>query len=338
MNTPVMPHADALCLAPMRGVTTNVYRRHMNRIFGGFDRAMAPFIPTVQGAKIKHNLLRDILPQNNDSLPLIPQCIGREPDDMLQLLRAFADLGYQEANWNLGCPWPQVTRKRRGSGLLPHADLIEAVLERVFSAPPLRFSVKVRLGLHTPNDLAPLLPLFDRYPLSEIIIHPRTAAQMYEGTVDLEAFSSCLPATHHTICYNGDIYTAEQFQERRARFPSIHRWMIGRGALRDPFLPAEIAARTPPCTNSEKIRLIQAFHDAVYNEYRETLYGPSPVLGKMKELWTYLAHSVVSSQPVFKRIKKTQTLAQYETVIEEIFRDAEWRPNAAPQDTPGDAS
>ena len=314
----------------MRGVTTNVYRRNMERFFGGFDRAMAPFIPSVTGVKINHRLLHDILPKENGSLPLIPQCIGREPEDILTLFQAFANLGYREANWNLGCPWPQVTRKRRGSGLLPHPELIEAVLDRFFAKPPLRLSVKVRLGLNSPDDLAPLFPLFDRYPLSEIIIHPRTATQMYEGTVDLEAFAKCLPATRHTVCYNGDIYTTDDFNARRAQFPSVHRWMLGRGALRDPFLDEEIANGKPLHSVAEKIEIIHAFHDAVYQQYKQMLFGPSPVLGKIKELWTYLACSVTSKQPVFKRIKKMQNLPHYEDVIKDIFRDAVWNPHATP--------
>jgi len=323
----VTTHASPnLCLAPMRGVTTNVYRRALEQCIGGYDRAMAPFIPSVNAAKIKPRLLHDILPENNGTLPLVPQCIGREPDDLLLLLRTMADLGYAEANWNLGCPWPQVTKKRRGAGLLPHPDLIEAVLDRVFADPPLAFSVKVRLGLITPDALEPLFPLFNRYPLSEIIIHPRTASQMYEGTADVEAFARCLPQTQHTLCYNGDIFTRDHFNELQTRFPSIHRWMLGRGALRDPFLAEEIAGNKTPRDDKEKIQIIHSFHDAIYQQYRETLFGPSPVLGKMKELWTYLACSVVSSRPVFKRIKKTQTLAHYEQVIREIFADAEWQP------------
>ncbi|MDD2236458.1 MAG: tRNA-dihydrouridine synthase family protein [Kiritimatiellae bacterium] len=326
MNT-IPLHSPNLCLAPMRGVTTNVYRHALEQCIGGFDRAMAPFIPSVNAARIKPRLLNDILPERNGTLPLVPQCIGRDPDELFLLLRAMADLGYTEANWNLGCPWPQVTKKRRGAGLLPHPDLIEAVLDRVFADPPLALSVKVRLGLDTPDALEPLFPLFNRYPLSEIIIHPRTASQMYEGTADVEAFARCLPQTHHTLCYNGDIFTPARFNELQTRFPSVHRWMLGRGALRNPFLAEEIARKNPPRDKTEKIDLIRTLHDTIYRHYRDTLFGPSPVLGKMKELWTYLACSVVSSRPVFKRIKKTQTLSHYEQVVREIFADAAWQPD-----------
>lgn len=334
VHPPIPPN---LCLAPMRGITTRLYRNAHQLLFGGFDRVMAPFIPSVKGAKVKPRLLHDILPENNTgALPLIPQCIGRDPEDLCLLLRAMADLGYTEANWNLGCPWPQVTKKRRGAGLLPHPELIEAVLDRFFADPPLALSVKVRLGLNTPDALEPLLPLFNRYPLAEIIIHPRTASQMYEGSADPDAFARCLPLTAHTLCYNGDIFTRRQAEDLQRRFPTIQRWMLGRGALRDPFLAEEIAG-APPRADNHKIALIRTFHDALYQAYRETLYGPSPVLGKMKEWWTYLACSVRSSRPVFKRIKKTQTLSHYEQVVRDIFSDAVWSPEpAAEHDAPSE--
>jgi len=313
-------------MAPMRGVTTCTYRRVFEHHFCGIDRAISPFIPTVSADRIKPKLLKDILPENNGSLPLIPQLISRNADDMLRMLSACFDLGYTEANWNLGCPHKQVTKKMRGSGLLPHPETILSILDTVCAAMPGKLSVKVRLGAEGSEDLFALLPQLDSYPLTEIIIHPRTATQMYNGQADFDAFESCLPLTRHTLCYNGDIFTPEIFQTLQKRFPTINRWMLGRGLIRNPFLAQKLSGEEAASSPAEKKHGVQLFHDDLYAQYSDILYGPVSILGKMKEFWTYLSCSFENTHRVFKRIKKTHTLPTYEAVVREIFNEEKWHP------------
>ena len=303
--------AYSLCLAPMRGLTMRPYRSAHERHFGGLNRAFSPFIPTVKGTRVKPRLLSDVEPDPRSTVRLIPQMIGRDADDMLLLAGALADLGYDEVNWNLGCPWSQVVRRRRGSGLLPYPDEICALLDRVLASCPTAFSVKLRLGRDTPAEIEALLPRLDAYPLSEVVIHPRTARQMYEGTADVEAFAKCLPLTRHTVCYNGDIFSVADFARLQNRFPSIRRWMLGRGVLRDPFLPAYLRGMKRPPEDEVRARLL-AFHDDLYATYRSLYHGPSPVLGKMKELWGYLSELFVHPEQLFKTLRRTRTLEDYE--------------------------
>jgi tRNA-dihydrouridine synthase B len=182
MNTPL------LILAPMRGITTMHYRKVFVRHFHGLDIEMAPFISTVRAERIHSKLLKDVLPENSSGLPLIPQLIGNNADDFVHMATALHDLGYNEINWNLGCPHKPIRKKQRGSGLLPHPDRIDILLNEICDRSPCRVSVKVRLGVSDPSELMKVIPVLNRYPLSEIIIHPRTAEQMYDGQVDLDAF------------------------------------------------------------------------------------------------------------------------------------------------------
>jgi len=167
-----------LILAPMRGITTMHYRKAFVHHFQGLDIEMAPFISTVSAERINPKLLKDVLPENNSSLPLIPQVIGNKADDFVQMSIALHDLGYEEINWNLGCPHKPIRKKQRGSGLLPHPDTVDAILDQVCERSPCRISIKVRLGVSDPSELMQLVPVLNRYPLSEVIIHPRTAEQM----------------------------------------------------------------------------------------------------------------------------------------------------------------
>lgn len=315
-----------LILAPMRGITTMHYRRAFVRHFQGLDVEMAPFIPTVNSERINPKLLKDVLPENQSGLPMIPQVIGNNADDFVQMNIALADLGYDEVNWNMGCPHKPIRKKRRGSGLLPYPDTVEMILNEVCERSPVKVSVKVRLGVADKSELLTLIPILNSFPLSEIIIHPRTAEQMYEGTVDIDAFEEAFQALEHTVCYNGDINDLAFFQTLEKRFPTIGRFMLGRGLLANPFLCEEIKnsqlSHFAKCDNH--IERIAAFHEDLVAQYESILHGDHPVLGKMKEFWTYQATHLSNGRKMFKKLKKSQKLSTYRDIVNEFLAEAEW--------------
>ncbi|NCD33165.1 MAG: tRNA-dihydrouridine synthase family protein [Spartobacteria bacterium] len=323
----------SLILAPMRGLNPVVYRNAHHRHFTGLDKIIAPFIPTIKGHKGTGKLLQDILPERNElgDTTLVPQIIGNNPHDILALLDAIHDLGYRECNWNLGCPWPQVAKKRRGSGLLPHPDMIRDVLDVVCSKYPNEWSVKVRLGYKSNQELLPLLPLFNQYPLKEVIIHPRTAGQMYEGRADIEAFAACMPLISHPLVYNGDICSVNDFQRLRVRFPQINRWMVGRGLIIDPFLAGDIKQPGAFPGWNQRRQMLYDFYQTLLHEYLVwAQQAPSPVLGKMKEFWSYFSRNFDQGHKLFKKLKRTQTLSSFQSIVQEWFAAA---PAPSPQRT-----
>ncbi len=317
----------------MRGITTMHYRQAFARHFQGLDIEMAPFIPTVSAERINPKLLKDVLPENSSGRPLVPQLIGNNPADFVHMCKAMHDLGYEEVNWNLGCPHKPIRNKKRGSGLLAHPDMVAAVLDKACSESPCRISVKVRLGVADKSELLHLIPTLNRYPLSEVIVHPRTAEQMYDGTVDLEAFGEAYQMLSLPVCYNGDLYSLPDFQRVSARFPDINRFMLGRGLLANPFLCEEIKVGTAvPAVRggvgthrpTNPIDRIAAFHDDLLARYEAVLHGDRPVLGKMKEFWTYQSMHLSNGRTMFKKLKKTQTLYSYKAIISEFLADAQW--------------
>ncbi len=318
-----------LILAPMRGITTMHYRKAFVHHFQGLDIEMAPFISTVSAERINPKLLKDVLPESNSGLPLIPQLIGNNADDFVQMCHALRDLGYDEVNWNLGCPHKPIRKKKRGSGLLLHPDMVDAILDQICERSPCRISVKVRLGISDKSKLMNLIPVLNQYPLSEVIIHPRTAEQMYDGTADLAAFKKALEALERPVCYNGDINDLAFFKNVQARFPQVDRFMLGRGLLANPFLCEEIKAGTAvPAVRggrpTDPIQRIAAFHDEVVSSYESVLYGDQPVLGKMKEFWTYQATHLSNGRKMFKKLKKAQRLPTYKAIVSEFLAEAEW--------------
>ena len=306
---------STLTLAPLRGLTDAIYRNTFARHFKGFDQAMAPFITTFQGTKIKSAKLDDLLPENNKNLPVIPQILSKDADQFKTLASMLYDLGYETVNWNLGCPYPMVANKGRGSGMLPEPDKIAAFLETIADM-PCKLSIKTRIGRRNSDEIKTLLPIFNSFPIEELIIHPRLGVQLYKGMVDLEIFADCLEASTNPVSYNGDICTLDDFNKLSERFPTLQRWMIGRGALTDPFLPGSIKGITVP---DDYLQIIKSFHDDLYNLYSQRLSGNSHLLGRMKAVWFYLAGSFPDNKKLLKKIQKTKNISNYRKLLDDIF-------------------
>jgi tRNA-dihydrouridine synthase B len=314
-----------LYLAPIRGVTDAIYRNCFFKHFGGIDLAVAPFIATVVG-KINPRILKDVIPENNCGIPVEPQILGKSAKDFIRLARRLFEMGYKTVNWNLGCPYPRVANKGRGSGILPQPDLVDNFLKAVLPEIPNTLSIKVRLGKERPDEIIKLLPVFNAHPLKEIIIHPRTARQMYSGNVDLEAFENALDLCCHPVIYNGDILDRKRFETLANRFTGVNGWMIGRGVLSDPFLPADIK-NIHICQEDSRIDMIKDFHEDLFSHYGRTLSGPAHLGDRMKGIWRYLAPSFENGDKILKSINKTSRTQQYREIVDRFFREeAKWSP------------
>jgi tRNA-dihydrouridine synthase B len=321
-------------LSPLRGITDKIFRAAYERRFGRFDYTVAPFIPTILGSRVKDHHIRDLLPGNDR---LIPQIIGHDPKGFLLLSRKFAGMGFASVNWNLGCPAPLVAKKKRGCGLLPHKEIIKQFLDEVIPKLQIPLSIKTRLGYESPNDLEALIPLFNDYPIKELMIHPRTGVQLYGGTVDPDKFETCLNLSKHTVVYNGDIVSVNTFKQLADRFPRVNKWMIGRGIVRNPFLLRELreAASTESSISTESSVLtgsssilptknasqIIAFLNDLLDACKDHPYQLK-VLGRMKEIWRYLGDGIdgidgwEERPELSKRIIQCQSLQDYRTIID----------------------
>ncbi|WP_319550306.1 tRNA-dihydrouridine synthase family protein [Desulfogranum marinum] len=317
MSTPA-PNSPFIYMAPLRGITDALFRRVYTRHFSGVDAALAPFIIPHHQAIQSKKLLKDIIPEANVSgLKLIPQLLNSSADDFLAVAARIHDLGYDEVNWNLGCPAPMVAKKKRGSGLLPYPDEIESLLEKVMPRLKPRLSIKMRLGYRDYEESMELLPRLNKYPLAEIIIHPRLGTQLYKGKASPEHFSSRMDHTGHTLVYNGDIVSLESFTELQEKLPGIDRWMIGRGLVADPLLPEKIKGIKIP--EEQKQKRLTLFHDELYAAMKENLSGPGHLLGRMKQVWPYFIDSFPEKKKQLKKIIKASTETKYLEAVEAVI-------------------
>jgi len=309
-------------VAPIQGITDRIYRNLFPVYFKGVDMAIAPFISLAKKMKPANNLLLELYPDRNKGIPTIPQIMSSAPDDFTKLANDLYDIGCGTVNWNIGCPFPMVVKKGQGAGMLCYPDRVESFLEKTISDIKPKLSIKLRIGLKYPDEVLQLIPIFNRFPLEELIIHPRTGVQMYEGEVDLDMFEQCLGLSKHRVVYNGDIDSFEKFEVLAQRFGSVERWMIGRGLIGNPFLAEKIKFNTEK-PYDEKIKIMRAFHDNLFDEYLKILSGPAHITNKMKEIWNFMASFFENREKTRKRINKTHHRDNYVDVVNKIFNETQ---------------
>jgi tRNA-dihydrouridine synthase len=314
-------NCPVLILAPLQGVTDVVFRQVYVRHFNGIDQAMAPFISTMSSRRLKPSRLKDVDPALNRALPVIPQILGNNPDDFIYLADYLFDMGYAQVNWNLGCPHSKIAKKLRGSGLLSHPEKIDAFLSRVIPTMKASLSVKIRLGRKSKEEIRDLIAMLNTHKLDEIILHPRTGEQMYTGSADVDAFERAMDACTHPMVYNGDIVDLASWERIRQRFGQIHRFMIGRGILSNPFLPEQIKGmKTDTQTTDAQIRdRLKVFHEDLFNSYKQVFSGPGHLIGRMKGFWGYLGPSFENSRKPLKKMLKSSSEQDYLDRVNEFW-------------------
>ncbi len=313
----MIKNASLLILAPIRGVTDVVYRDAQARCFGGFDDAVAPFFQLRQGHPLRVGELGQVALENNSALRTIPQVLTHHPPTFSAALRELSAAGHTEVNWNLGCPYPTTAGRGRGAGLLPHADRIDAILAEVMNGAPVRLSVKMRLGYHDPDEFRAVMDVLNRYPLSAVILHARTADQMVDGVVDIDRAGQALALCRHPFVFNGDIAGMAGFSDLCGQLPHAAGWMIGRGALRNPFLPALIKG-TPVSEPEARREKLLKFHGMLFEGYGQWLSGDRHRMDKMREQWDYLAQAFLDSQAIISRIRRSHS-GNYEAAVRWAF-------------------
>lgn len=305
-----------LYLAPLEGITDPIFRRAHAEHFGAADKYFTPFLSPNQNHRFSGKEKRDVLPENNAGLPVVPQLLTNSAEHFLWAARELRDLGYREINLNLGCPSGTVTAKKKGAGFLADPARLDAFFDEVFSSLDIGLSVKTRFGMDDPAEFEPILEIYNRYPLTELIIHPRVRRDFYGGAPDLDAFARALDTCRHPVCYNGDLFTPAAVSRFRERFPGVETLMLGRGVIANPGLLAELRGEK----RMEKAAL-RAFHDRLYDEYRAFLSGERNVLCRMKELWHYLRFAFEGSERYAKALRKAGSLRDYEATVNAIFRE-----------------
>lgn len=297
--------------APLQGYTDAIYRTMHNKVFGGINCYYSPFIRLEKG-EVRQKDIKDILPENNENINLVPQIIVNSNEEFLKLTESVCNLGYKRIDINMGCPFPLQTKKGRGAALLQNTNHLEDIVESINSINDIDFSIKMRLGMDSAEDAKGALEIINKAKLHHLTIHPRIAKQQYKGEIDYQTFDYIYQNCLHPIIYNGDILSQEDIYNIINIYPKIEGIMIGRGLLAKPYLAMELN-KTIRLSVSERLSMIMKLHDAIYDHYSSVMQGEHQLLLKMKTFWEYLDEEI--GKKPYKAIKKSVNIKKYELAI-----------------------
>jgi len=299
--------------APLEGVTDAAFRRVHSEHFSGVDKYFIPFVSPTQDLVFTPREKRNILPEYNQGYTAVPQVLTRKADHFLWAANHFADMGYKEVNLNAGCPSGTVTAKGKGSGMLTDIPALERFLDEVMAKSPLPVSVKTRIGFTSPTEFERIMEVYNQYPLHELIIHPRTRSQQYEGRPNRFVYRDALASSPLRIVYNGDLFTPDDCRTHMEENGKTTALMLGRGLIGNPALAQTL------CGGAKLTKeTFVAFHDALQTAH--AAYHPrNVVFGRMKEFMKYAVCSFEDFEKPRKRLRKAANMDMYLDAVHQLF-------------------
>ncbi|GFZ32402.1 tRNA-dihydrouridine synthase [Clostridium zeae] len=303
-------------LAPMEGITGYIYRNTYEKLFHNIDKYFTPFIVANKGLSLKTRELRDVLPENNKGMNIVPQILTNDSEAFINTTKKLQQFGYNEVNLNLGCPAGTVVKKNRGSGFLAIREELDIFLSEIYKMDDIKISIKTRIGKDTPEEFYELIKIYNKYPIEELIIHPRTQKDFYGNKPNLEVFRDALALSTNPVCYNGDIFTVDDYNRITEAFPEVKTVMLGRGILANPGLMDLIRNET----KTDK-KVLKDFHDEIFKQYIELFNEDRNAMFRMKELWGYMSHIFTDNKKYIKRIRKSEKLSNYNEAVLSLFEE-----------------
>ncbi|MEY4521221.1 MAG: hypothetical protein RIT10_406 [Bacteroidota bacterium] len=305
---------DLLHLAPLQSFTDFHFRNAFQAVLGDVDRFYAPYLKMAFDGSIKEGPKFDVLPQNNPFEKVVPQLMACSAAEFLIMANYLENIGYDEVNWNLGCPYPMVAKRDLGSGILNKPSKISSILDEVKKQTSLKIGIKMRMGYEDTSDILSILPALNNIDLSEIIIHARFGKQLYNGTCDHERFGECIPLSKHQLIYNGDINSVADFRRLKKLFPSISQWMIGRGAISNPFI-FEMIQEDSEELPDDFVIVFKDFLSLLLESYLQHSNNHGNILLKMSHYWEYFASNFENGKKLNRIVKKSKSISEYSDFI-----------------------
>lgn len=303
--------------APMEGITGYIFRTVRHRYYDDVEEYYSPFLSPDANTCWGKREYRDILPENNEGIRLIPQIMASRSEYFIRCARELQSMGYEEVNLNLGCPSGTVFSKHKGSGMLAYPEELNDFLDDIFTALTIPVTIKTRIGVTEPEEFYELLEIYNRFPVKKLIIHPRVRTEFYKKTPHLDMFEYAVKESRIPLCYNGNIFSVSGYRQFMNRFPDTQEIMLGRGLLANPGLVGEI--RGEP---AEDGRRMKAFLDELLAVFEENCPGEKPLLFKLKEQWYYMASLFPDHQRLIKKIRKAQHVSEYKEAVNRLFAEA----------------
>lgn len=310
---PWEPGATPLMLAPMQGLTNRALRAlFCDRYWP--DIVFTEYVRVQSGAaKPISDTDRHEVSSGESKTPLVVQLIGSDPGALTRAAETVQSLGTFHLNINLGCPYGRMSGNTAGGALLNNPEPLARLLGALRPVIRGSFSVKLRAGINSPDEIFSLLPLFEAHDIDFLIIHPRTVRQRYSGRADHGITAEAIKKTRLPVIANGDIFTTED-AGRILDQTNAAGLMLGRGAISDPLLFQRIRGNhRPVSTGQERIRELQGYLQELLPRYQDIFCGEQQTLAKIKEVITLI--QCPESEKHLKKLKKSVTIKNFSFLL-----------------------
>ena len=318
--------APLTALAPMQDVTTLQFMRVIDR-YGGPEIYWTEYF-RVHGDSRPEKWILDSITKNPTGKPVVAQLIGNDIPALVRNAKLLQKVPVAAIDLNLGCPAPIVYRKCAGGGLLREPQKIDAILGALRDAVTIPFTVKTRIGFESPAEFDALLPLFAKHPIDLLTVHARTVKQMYRPGVRYDLIARAARELKCPVLANGNVFSAAQAKQLLAETGG-RGLMIGRGAIRNPWLFDQIRAEL----RGEKIKLptghdlLAYLHELWDNEITPGVRESAQVQ-RMKKFTNFIGEGI--GEKFLHDIRRVVTTADFWRVCEE-FLDNDQRMTLEPK-------
>jgi tRNA-dihydrouridine synthase len=306
--------APILALAPMQDVTDLPFWKLMTT-YGGADIYYTEYFRVHATSTLDRYILKSIT-ENPTGRPVIAQMIGNDIPSLVRTARELQQHPIAAVDLNLGCPAPVVYRKCAGGGLLREPGRVDSILGALREAVNIKFTVKTRIGFDSPAVFDELLPIFARHSLDLLTVHGRTVQEMYRAEVHYDFIARAVAEMPCPVLANGNAHSAQNADEI-LKLTGARGLMIGRGAIRNPWLFHQIRQRQ----RGETVFIPRGFEVL---EYVRTLYeavctpdiSEMSQVQKMKKYMNYLGVGVDPAGQFLHDIRRVTSRVEFFKVCE----------------------
>lgn len=220
-------------LAPMAGITNSPFRRLL-REYG--SAVMISELVSANGIEYASDRTFDLLKFHESERPLGLQIFGENQENLVKACQFVEKQGANFVDLNMGCPVPKVVSKGAGSAMCRNPAQLAPILKAMVESVKIPVTIKIRTGWDSnTRNAVEIVRMAADVGVNWVAIHGRTRAQGYSGDADWDFIGDVKAKSPLPIIGNGDVVTPEQAVSRYKNY-GVDAVMIGRGALRNPFL------------------------------------------------------------------------------------------------------
>lgn len=260
-------------MAPMAGITEACHRQIMDEMGAGVvvsDLVSAKGLiygstKTLQMIAARPRMAGEPLSETGALVGI--QLFGEAADDIIVAARMVREAGADFVDINLGCPVKKVVKKGCGAALMRDPAYMEKFLYKIKINIDLPLTVKMRTGWSdTELTVHECTQAAHNAGCEWVAIHGRHRAQGYEGRANWDLIQQVKSRAKIPVIGNGDIRSAEQACSR-LNDTGVDAVMIGRGALRNPWIFKECAGEMSGKLSPPPIKLIQRYLQLLQANY-----------------------------------------------------------------------